>query len=102
LEQCDEVDGLIDEIFKTLISSGKGIEINTSSLRSGRPDTLPPAYRVKRFAELGGTILTTSSDAHNPKYIGTHIKEAERIAKSAGIDAISIFENREIARREKL
>jgi histidinol-phosphatase (PHP family) len=102
LGQNDEVDGLIDEIFGVLISRGQGIEINTSSLRAGGPDPMPPAGRVKRFAELGGTIVTTASDAHDPRHIGTHIQNAERIAKSAGISSIAIFEKRRVSATKTL
>jgi histidinol-phosphatase (PHP family) len=98
----DEVDGLIDEIFGTLVSRGQGIEIHPSPLREGRPDPMPPAGCVKRFAELGGSIVTLSSDAHNPRHIGSNIEKAAQLAKAAGIESAAIFQNRRIIAQERL
>ena len=69
-----------DEIFKTLISKDKGIEINTSAVSS--LGVLLPSYDfVKRFRELGGKIITVGSDAHSPQRVGQHIDKALAIAK---------------------
>jgi histidinol phosphatase-like PHP family hydrolase len=57
---------------------------------------MPPAARVKRFAELGGTIITTASDAHDPRHIGSHIKEAEELIHSAGLEPVAGFSGREV------
>jgi histidinol-phosphatase (PHP family) len=96
IEQNDDVDALIDEILRTLIARGQGIEVNTSTLRSGNGDPMPPATRVKRFAELGGTIITTASDAHDPRHIGSYIKEAEELIHSAGLEPVAGFSGREV------
>ncbi|MDR1067720.1 MAG: histidinol-phosphatase HisJ family protein [Clostridiales Family XIII bacterium] len=94
IEQNDDVDALVDEILTTLISRGQGIEVNTSPLRTGKRDPMPPAARIKRFAELGGTVITTASDAHDPRHIGRHIKEAEELIRSAGLEVAKGFRGR--------
>lgn len=71
---------IIDEIFKTLVSKGKGLEINTSGY--DRLNTFLPSFEfVKRFKELGGEIITVGSDAHNNDRVGQHIDGALEIAK---------------------
>jgi histidinol-phosphatase (PHP family) len=96
IAQNDDVDALIDEIFKLLISRGQGIEINTSALRAGKDNPLPPKNRVKRFAALGGKIITTASDAHDPRHIGSHMKNAEEIILSSGLDTVATFKERKL------
>lgn len=65
---------LLDEILITIIQNGKGIEINTSGIdKVGH--VLPHPSIVKRYKELGGTILTTGSDAHTLDRVGKYIKE---------------------------
>ena len=65
---------LLDEILTTIIRNGKGIEVNTSGIdKVGH--VLPHPSIVKRYKELGGTILTTGSDAHTPERVGKYIKE---------------------------
>ncbi|MDR0992478.1 MAG: histidinol-phosphatase HisJ family protein [Ruminococcus sp.] len=85
---------IIREIFKTLITGGKGIEINTSGLRQKYGKTFPDLYYIKLFREMGGDIITAGSDSHNVNDIGRGIKEAEELAKAAGFPYFTYFENR--------
>ena len=59
----------IDEIFRTLIAKGKGIEVNTSGLRQGLNETLPNFSLLRRYREWGGEILTVGSDSHCPDLV---------------------------------
>jgi len=60
---------IIDEILQALINRNKGIEINTSGLKhEGR--TYPCTQVINRYKELGGTILSYGSDAHNITELG--------------------------------
>ena len=71
---------LIDEVLKTLVAKGKGLEINTSGVdRCG--DYLPGVEFLKRFRELGGQIVTVGSDAHTASRVGQYSREACAIAK---------------------
>lgn len=71
---------LIAEIMKTLISKGKGMEINTSGInRCG--DFLPAVEYLRLFKDLGGSIITVGSDAHNTDRIGENIDLANALAK---------------------
>lgn len=72
---------LIDEILRTLVRKGKGLEINTSGLdRIG--DFFPGEAYLRRFRELGGEIVTVGSDAHTPDRAGRQIGEAMALAKN--------------------
>ena len=60
---------VIDEILRTVIFKGKGIECNTSGLRNlGVPHPMPQI--LTRYREMGGEILTIGSDAHVPEHLG--------------------------------
>ena len=66
---------LVDEILRTIVKKGKGMEINTSGLdRIG--DFFPGLPYLRRFRELGGEIVTVGSDAHTPDRVGKAIPAA--------------------------
>ncbi len=83
---------ICDEIMKTLVEKGIGMEINTSGVdRVG--DFLPSIDFIKRFRELGGEIVTVGSDAHGSSRVGQHIDGALAIAKEV-FGYVCTFENR--------
>jgi histidinol-phosphatase (PHP family) len=89
---------LVEDITDLLISDGKGIEINTSSFRYGMGDRTTPAAEILRlYADRGGEIITTGSDAHSPEHIGFMLDYAEEMIRTAGIKYLSTFENRKLA-----
>lgn len=85
---------VIDEILKTLIKNGKGIEINTSGLRQKFGRMFPDADIVRRYRELGGEILTIGSDAHCTDDLGKGISEGIAAARGCGFDRIAVFRRR--------
>ena len=48
---------IIDEIFKTLIQKGKGIEVNTSGYRDLKTCGFPNFEQVQRYYDLGDVLL---------------------------------------------
>lgn len=85
---------IIAEILKYAIRDGKGIEINTSSWKYGLKDTQPSRAILKLYKDLGGKIITVGSDAHETKYLASHIKDAYAILKNEiGINEICTFDN---------
>ena len=82
---------IVDEIFKSLISAGKGIEINTSGYRYGLPYATPKLEFLRRYRELGGEIITIGSDAHSIETIGYKFGEARETLLSAGFKYITSF-----------
>lgn len=90
-EMCAEY---IDEILKNVIARGKGIEVNTSGLRQGIGETMPGLRTLKRYRELGGTVITVGSDAHRPQDVGTDLDGAAKLLKEAGFTKTCSFERR--------
>ena len=87
-----KVKDIIAEILTTVISSGKGIEMNTSSWRYGLTDTQPSREILRLYRDLGGEILTLGSDAHSPEYIYAHMDEARDILRDIGFRTFCTFE----------
>ncbi len=87
-------DEITDEIFRTLISNGKALEINTSGLRQPIGKTMPTENYVRRFRELGGELLTLGSDAHFIEHTGAGIDEGYAIAERCGFGYVTYFKDR--------
>lgn len=86
---------IIDEILRTAVADGKGLEINTSSWRYGMGDrTTPTPAILRRFRELGGEAITVGSDAHSPKWVGDHLKEGYRLLRDQGWGYYAIYRGR--------
>ncbi len=85
---------ILDEILRTLIGKGKGIECNTAGLRAGLGHPNPTEDILKRYRELGGEILTIGSDAHQPDYIGYSFDRAGALLKACGFRYYSVFHGR--------
>ena len=66
---------LTDEILRTLVNKGIGLEINTSGMQRIQR-FLPDEPYLRRFRELGGEIVTIGSDAHTRDRVGQYSKEA--------------------------
>jgi histidinol-phosphatase (PHP family) len=84
----------LEEIFKILIQNGKGIEINTSGLRQHSKSCLPSLDIVKLYRYMGGEVITVGSDAHSAADVGKGIEEGIEIAREAGFEYITVFNNR--------
>ena len=83
---------LIDEILKTLVQKGKGMELNTSG-RDRCGGFLPTIDCFRRFRELGGEIITIGSDAHTASRVGQYSFEAYDLLKDI-FGHVCTFEDR--------
>lgn len=92
--EYNDFSDLIDAILKLLVSKGKGIEVNTSGFRYKLNSPMPDFEIVKRFKELGGEIICTSSDAHTPEYIGYKFDFIKELISKAGFEYLAHFEQR--------
>lgn len=90
----EEIKALIDEIFKELISTGRGIEVNTSGIRYGLAKTLPRVEVLKRYRELGGEIITITSDSHKAEDIGYEYYSNLNVLYRLGFEKIVTFRNK--------
>ena len=85
---------VIDEILKTIIAKGKGIELNTAGLKYGLPFAHPHPDVLKRYRELGGEIITVGADGHRPDHIAYDFYKVSDILKSCGFKYYTEFSDR--------
>ena len=85
---------IYDAILKTIIESGKGIELNTGGVKYSLKDLHPTLDVLKRYKELGGEIITVGSDAHTPDNLLNHFDRAKDVLKSCGFKYYTIFQER--------
>ncbi len=81
----------LQDIFKTIIPEGKGIELNTSGVRYGLTSGLPSDDILKLYKQSGGEIITLGSDAHKPEDIAFQFRESLQLLQSIGFNYISTF-----------
>ena len=86
----------IDAVLRLLISTNKGLEINTGSFNYGMNHPHPSFEIICRYRELGGEIITIGSDAHNPVRLGANFDKAAKLAMAAGFKYFAAFSKREI------
>lgn len=82
---------IIDEILRSLVNKGKGLELNTSGTRYSLKDPHPSLEILKRYRQLGGEIITVGSDAHTAKDVAADFGRAYGLLKSAGFKAVTSF-----------
>ena len=85
---------IFDKILQQLTEMEKGIEINTAALAKGMREPNPCTGVLKRYHELGGEIITTGSDAHDPTQIAYAFGRAADILKDCGFRYYTTFEKR--------
>ncbi len=92
--QYSDYADLVDEIFRSLIEKGKGLEINTGGLRRNMNATNPNGEFLERYKELGGEIITTASDAHEPAKLASAFDQVEAILTRCGFKYYTVYKNR--------
>ncbi len=85
---------VIDEILRTLISKGKGIEINMAGFKYGLGHPNPTEAILKRYRQLGGELLTIGADAHQPEHIAYDYHKLRGILQEAGFTHYTVFHKR--------
>ncbi len=85
---------IIEQILKTLIYNGKGIEINTAGFKYGLEHPNPHEKILKLYCELGGEIITIGSDAHECKHLAYDFEKVPEILKKCGFRYYSEFTGR--------
>ena len=84
----------IDPILEYLIRHEKCLEVNTAGLKYGLGHPNPEESVLRRYLELGGTLITIGSDAHRPEHIAYDFEKAEDILRSLGFQSYTIFRQR--------
>lgn len=87
-----------DELFEVLISKGKALEVNISSIdkqiTKGSSYIMPDPEIIRRYLAMGGKLITLGSDAHKSDRIGLHFTETAKYLKSLGVSEVFYYENR--------
>ena len=78
----------VEEIFRTIIPQGVGIECNTN--RGNEP--LPGEEILRLYRSLGGEIITLGSDAHRPEDVGCFIRQRQELLRTCGFRYFTTFE----------
>lgn len=86
---------IITDILKYIIKDGKGIELNTSSVRYGLDDLMPSRKILKLYYDLGGRIITIGSDSHESAHLGAYIEEMKDELKKIGFKQFCTFKKME-------
>ena len=86
----DGFESEVEEIFRTLIANGCGIELNTNRCH----DPLPDRKWLTMYRELGGEIITLGSDAHRPGHVGCVIRERQQLLRECGFTQFCTFEKK--------
>jgi len=82
---------ILDEVLKTIISYGKGIEINTAGFKYGLGFPHPKTEVIKRYKELGGELITIGSDAHTPEHLCYAFDQIPELLQALGFHYYATF-----------
>ena len=83
---------LVAATLEHTIAQGKGIELNTSSVRYGLEDSQPTQQILELYRDLGGTILTLGSDSHAPEHLGAYLRHFQRYLASLGFEGFCTYD----------
>jgi histidinol-phosphatase (PHP family) len=91
----DDYHDILDAILKRVIEKGKGIEVNTSGYFRKLDFPHPDFDTIKRYKELGGSIITLGSDAHSVARIGDRFDYVVQRLVDLGFSYVTYFEKRQ-------
>ena len=85
---------VIDPILKLLVKENIALEVNTAGLRKrlGFPNPHPDVLR--RYRELGGTLVTVGSDSHKSYSVGFGFEQAAEMIRQCGFTHVCYYEGR--------
>ena len=84
---------LVAATLEHVIKTGKGIELNTSSVRYGLKDSQPAREILELYRDLGGTIVTLGSDSHAPEHLGAYLRHFQRYLASLGFEGFCTYDH---------
>lgn len=86
----DPYEDQLREVFRALIQSGRGIELNTT-----QGNTIAEWTPVLNwYRDCGGEILTIGSDAHRPEFVGAGFRDACKLLQRLGFRWHCTYRNR--------
>ncbi|QOY37307.1 histidinol-phosphatase HisJ family protein [Anaerobacillus isosaccharinicus] len=85
---------IIEDTFKALIESERGIEINMSGYRYRIDCALPDLPLIKLYKQCGGEVITVGTDAHSKHFVGKHLDLGYDLLRQAGFKYVTTFRER--------
>ncbi len=85
---------VMDEILRTLIAKGKGIELNTAGFKYGLGHPNPCEEVLQRYRQLGGEIITIGADGHEPQHVAYDFAKVPELLREAGFTYYTVFRER--------
>jgi len=76
----DPYEEQLRQLFRSLVQSGRGIELNTT--QGSTIEEWTPV--LKLYRDCGGEILTVGSDAHRPEFVGAGFRDACKLLQNLG------------------
>lgn len=86
--------GDIEKIFSVIIEKGKSLEINTSKLNSDYNMLMPSEDLIRVYRQMGGTLISLGSDAHEKENLDLGFKETKKFLKKIGFNSYVYYEKR--------
>lgn len=83
---------LVVATLEHTIASGRGIELNTSSVRYGLSDSQPAREILELYRDLGGSIITLGSDSHAPEHLGAYVRHFQHYLASLGFEGFHTYD----------
>ena len=78
-------------ILEQVIAAGRSIEVNTC-----RGVTVEDWREILTlYRDLGGTLVTTGSDAHFPADVAKGVREACALLQACGFDRVTVYTRRQ-------
>ncbi|MCT8140029.1 histidinol-phosphatase HisJ family protein [Anaerobacillus sp. CMMVII] len=85
---------IIEDTFKALIETERGIEVNMSGFRYRIDCALPDLPFLKLYKDVGGEIITVGTDAHSKHFVGKHLDLGYELLGKAGFKYVTTFRER--------
>lgn len=83
---------LVAATLEHVVKEGKGIELNTSSVRYGLKDSQPAREILELYRDLGGRIITLGSDSHAPEHLGAYLRHFQRYLGDLGFEGFCTYD----------
>lgn len=84
----------MEEVLKSLIAKKIALEVNTSGFRQKLGVSMPDYPVIRRYRELGGSLITLGSDAHRWADVGGGIEQGLELLRRAGFHHYTVYSGR--------
>ena len=85
----------ITKVLEAIIRKGIAMEMN-NQLFEQKDGEYPYYWIVEKYYELGGYLITLSTDAHDPKSVGKHYEHRIRMLKQTGFTHMLYYKDRKV------